>query len=208
MSSWSVTGRHPPLFAEARVSVTFPAALSAALGVYVVLREEAFPNVPVPDVVHVPLPVEEVPVRETTELFAQTVTSLPALTVGAGVNVTRMLSSSELQFPLLDVLRISITLPAAISEASGLYVALSVRLSGEKVPPPKVVQMPEPEVEVPFSETAGLFSQIETSAPALATGASEMVTVIASVAGLQLPLPVVLSVIVTVPAAVSAALGI
>src|ERR1051325_7473285 len=69
----SFTPVHPPLFVEVSVSVLVPAVISAALGVYVVLSALAFPKVPVPEEVHVPLPVEEEPERVTTELFAHTV---------------------------------------------------------------------------------------------------------------------------------------
>ena len=43
-------------------------------------------NIPVPPV-HAPLPVEDVPLKLTSGLFAQTVWSAPAFTVGGGVTV-------------------------------------------------------------------------------------------------------------------------
>ena len=70
-----VTGAHAPLFVDVSVSVTVPAATSAALGVYTAFIVVLFgENIPVPDVVHT-APVETVnePFNVTFALFAQTV---------------------------------------------------------------------------------------------------------------------------------------
>ena len=140
---WSLIGKHPPLFEVVRVRITLPAAVSAELGMYEALRAVAVGvKVPVPEVVHVPLPVEEVPLRETTLLFAHTVASLPASTVGRGVKKTVTLSSSELHAPLFAEVNINVTLPPVISPAPGTYVAFKVVAVGVNVPVPKVVHVP------------------------------------------------------------------
>jgi hypothetical protein len=207
--NWSVTGRHPPLFAVARVSVTLPAALSAALEVYDALSVFASgEKVPVPEDVHVPAPVEEIPLSVITELFAQTVLSLPAFTVGGGVKKTVILSSSELQVPLFAEVKIKIVLPPEISPALGTYVAFNVFIFGENDPPPSVVHVPLPVEEYPFKCAFGLFMQTEIFVPAFTSGAFEIVTTIVFVTTVQSPLPVVVRIIFTLPAAVSTALGV
>src|ERR1043166_4968162 len=119
-----------------------------------------------------------------------------------------MLSSSALQLPLPEEVSISMTDPAVVSAVLGTYVALSVVAFGVNVPVPVVVQMPEPVEEVPFSGRSGLFLHATVLIPAFTEGASEMVSTIASETALHCPLPVVVSEMVTVPAAVSAALGV
>ena len=164
-------------------------------------------NIPLPDVVHEPEPVLEVPFKSTDALFAQTVTLLPALTTGWGVNITVIELFSGRQFPLLVEVSVSTTEPAAKSAALGIYVAFSVVGLGVKLPLPEVVQVPVPVLEYPFSETLGLFTHTESSGPASTRGAFVMVIIIWSVTARQFPFPVVVMVIVTVPAVVSAPLG-
>ena len=89
-----------------------------------------------------------------------------------------------------------------------MYVALSVFALGEKVPVPKVVHTPLPVVEEPFKETLGLFLHAMVFDPATTRGLSVILITIASDTGLHSPFPVVVSVMVTLPAAVSAALGV
>ncbi len=140
--------------------------------------------------------------------MAHTVTSLPAFTTGIGVKNTVMLSSSQLHIPLFEEVKIKITFPAERSAALGVYVALRVVLFGEKDPLPRVVHAAFPVVLVPLSDASGLLIQTEVFAPAFTLGASEIVTTNGSETGLQLPIPVVVSVNITVPAAVSATLGV
>ena len=81
-------------------------------------------------------------------------------------------------------------------------------LSGEKVPLPDEDQEPPVAiVTLPFSKTFALFAQTVWSEPALAVGDAVMVTPMASETAVQVPLPVVARVRVTVPAVLSAALG-
>jgi hypothetical protein len=119
-----------------------------------------------------------------------------------------MLSSSALQFPLDVEVRIRITLPAEVSAVPGTYVAFKVVAVGENVPVPSVVQTALPVEEKPLSAALGLLMHTEIFGPALTTGASVMVMIIVSVTGLQVPTPVEVSVMITVPEAVSAGLGI
>ncbi len=125
-----------------------------------------FPKVPEPFVLHCP-PVATVTIPEilTIELFAQTVWSKPAFTVGAGSNVKVIMSEVGKQTPV-DV-SVKSTLPAVISAKLGVYIALKLVLS-EKLPDPEVVQIPvvaPPETE-PFN-VAVVLAQIVWSAPAL-----------------------------------------
>jgi hypothetical protein len=60
----------------------------------------------------------------------------------------------------------------------------------------------------PFNAITELFVQTVPFEPALTTGADVMVITLLLGTALQLPLPVELSVSVTVPAAISAALGV
>src|SRR5688572_24723189 len=83
-----------------------------------------------------------------------------------------------------------------------------VVLFGLKLPVPLVLQVAVPVLVVPFSTTLGLFTHTESSIPAFTTGASVIVMTTWSCTARQVPLPVVVTVIVTVPAAVSALLGI
>ena len=67
-----VIGKHVPLLPEVTVSTTVPVEISEALGTYVPVK--AFgKNTPEPLVVHVPIPVVQVPVKATVGLLEQTV---------------------------------------------------------------------------------------------------------------------------------------
>ena len=80
-------------------------------------------------------------------------------------------------------------------------------LLGVNVPAPPDQIPPDAIVTEPFKVTNALFPQTVWSAPAFTVGAGVMVIVILSVTALQFPLPVVVNVRVTVPAAISAAVG-
>jgi hypothetical protein len=56
--------------------------------------------------------------------------------------------------------------------------------------------------------TAPELEQVTTAVPATAVGAAVMVIVLVEVAAAQVPLPLAVKVIVTLPAAISAALGV
>ena len=56
--------------------------------------------------------------------------------------------------------------------------------------------------------TAPLLEQVVTAVPATAVGAAVMVSVLVDTALTQLPFPLAVKVIVTLPAAISAALGV
>jgi hypothetical protein len=94
-----------------------------------------------------------------------------------------------------------------VSAVLGVYVGLNTELLGDKVPVPKVVHVPDPVEAYPFNTTIGLFLQTEILAPAFTTGAGLKLTRMVLVVALQLPLEVVLSVITTLPAVVSAGLA-
>jgi hypothetical protein len=142
----SLTARQGPAGSlVVNVSVTIPAVLSAALGVYVVFRAVALAKAPVPDVVQVDdvAPPPLVPVSETVAVFEQIGWSTFALTVATGLMVN-----------------ISVTVPAVISAALGVYIAFKVVLLGlyAPVPPDHVALADEPPL-VPAS-VAVLVEQI------------------------------------------------
>ena len=77
-------------------------------------------KVPVPPLQLPPVATCTLPFRATVPLFAHTVTSGPALAVGASVKVSSTWSVAALHRPLPVVVRVSVTLPAAISAAVGV----------------------------------------------------------------------------------------
>src|SRR5688572_22158803 len=79
---------------------------------------------------------------------------------------------------------------------------------GSKVPAPPLQIPPVAMVKEPFRLAAPLLAQSVWSLPALAVGAAVIVKVTSSLTALQVPLPTVVSVRVTVPAVRSAALGV
>ena len=81
-------------------------------------------------------------------------------------------------------------------------------LFGLKVPPPPVQMPPLATVTLPLSDTAGALAHTVWSAPASTVGGSVKVMVIWSLTAAQLPLPVVVRVSVTLPAAISEAVGV
>jgi hypothetical protein len=90
----------------------------------VVLKLLALPNVPVPLVLHVLVVAPEavtVPLSVTLGLFLHTVMSSPASTIGAGLIVITTTSLTALHPTTVDV-NVSVTVPAAMSPAPGVYV--------------------------------------------------------------------------------------
>jgi len=81
-------------------------------------------------------------------------------------------------------------------------------LFGTYVPPPPDHIPPVAPVIDPLSVTGVLFTQDVWSTPAFTTGAAVIVIIITSLTGLHVPFPVVVSVNVTVPAVISAAVGV
>ena len=79
---------------------------------------------------------------------------------------------------------------------------------GSKLPAPPLQIPPVATVKDPASATAALFPHTVRSTPAFAVGAGVMAKVTWSLTALQFPLPVVVSVNVTVPAVTSALLGV
>src|SRR5262245_33773104 len=104
------------------VSVTPPAAISAAVGVYVALSVEAFgAYVPAPPL-QVPLaaPPPTAPASCTAGAFVHTVRSAPASAVAIGLMVIRTLSLATAHGPpVAFVGSVSVTPPAAISSGVG-----------------------------------------------------------------------------------------
>ncbi len=109
----------PPVVVNLKVTV--PAAVSAALGVYVAAINVALLNVPLPVVVHIPPPALVVaPERVTTALLAQTVWFASASAVGASVKVITMSSKSAGQIPVPVVVNLNVTKPVVVSVVLGV----------------------------------------------------------------------------------------
>jgi len=128
--SVSIAALQAALFpVEVIVSITSPPFLSEAEGVYVGVKVFPFVNVPDPPVDHV-TPVEltpfVVPVKFTVGVFAQMVVIVPASTTGPGNIVKVTLLVAAVQTPLFIVVKVSVTVPAVISPAEGMYKAFNV----------------------------------------------------------------------------------
>src|SRR5512146_65908 len=132
-----------------------------------------------------------IPVNVTTGLLAHTLWSGPAFTVAAGLIVTTSESDTAGHGPAgSSVLNVKVTLPAAMSAAEGLYVALSVVAFGVKTPVPLLlhVPVPAPPPITPANTTAGLLEHTLWSGPAFTVAAGLIVTTSDSVATEQGPL--------------------
>src|ERR1700749_547034 len=189
----SVTALHPPLLADVKINVTCLVVVSAELGTYVALSVVLFGvNVPLPDVLHVPEPVDEEPFNTWLGLLKQTLASAPAETFGAFVIVTNMVSVAALQFPFPLVVSIMLTLPAVVSTLLGIYVVFKLELLGENEPVPVLDQTPPvATVTEPVKATLALLPHTDWAAPALAVAPGVIVAVVVLVTAIQPPLLVV-----------------
>src|SRR5690606_8074909 len=134
--------------------------------------------------------------------------SAPAFAVGAGVMVHVTWSLTAEQRPLPTVARVRVTLPAVRSAALGVYTALSVLLFGLYVPVPPLHIPPEAPFTMPARVIAEALAHTVPFTPASTVGAGVKVIVLLSDTWPQLPLPVVVSVRLKVPAASSAGVGV
>ena len=105
--------------------------------------------------------------------------------------------------------RVSVTEPERISEVEGLYTGLTMA-ELEKLPVPELVQVTEAKLEADAPESRYVvFSQMDASGPALTAGVLFMVSTNESVI---VPghgaIASTLSVRITLPEAMSAALGV
>src|SRR5437867_7699261 len=119
MRTWSVTAPQGPAGSLlVSVSVTPPAAISAALGVYVAFKAEALGLYEPPPPLHEPVaaPPPTAPASTTCGLDEHTVRSGPAFAVAAGLMVITIWSLTWGQLPPVAALvSVSVALPAAIS---------------------------------------------------------------------------------------------
>src|SRR6516165_10812011 len=131
-------------------------------------------NVPLPPL-HMALdaPPPNVPASWTLGDDEQTVRSAPALTEAAGAMVIFIWSLAWPQGPLTaSLVSVSVTEPAAISAAVGVYVAFMAVALGLNVPAPPLhepVEAPPP--ITPASCTCGALAHTVTSRPAFAVAA-------------------------------------
>jgi hypothetical protein len=119
---WSATGVQGEFPSTVRVSITEPAAISAAEGEYSGLSRVLFENVPVPEVVHSSdAKLAALASERGTEVFSQTETSAPALLIGAGTRDRTMVSDVvTMHGDKEEAVRNKCTLPAAISAPPGV----------------------------------------------------------------------------------------
>ena len=206
--SWSLTARQLPLPVVVSVRVKLPEPSSKFEGWYWAFSVCASGRkVPRPPLQVPPEATVTAPFRSITGLLAHTCRSTPASTVGAGVKVMVTVSWSEKQVPLPVVVRYSVTLPEASSEAVGWYTGLKTFGAGVKVPLPPLHWPPLAFCTLPPSWTAALFMQTCWSGPASATGESVKTTVTWSLMGAHTAEPTEVRLKVTDPAAISAAVG-
>src|SRR5262245_32128028 len=183
--TWSLSAPHGPRGSfVVSVSVTEPAAISPALGVYVASSAEAEGmKMPAPPV-HVPFeaPPPTRPASCTAGDVEHTMRSSPAFTVAAAMMLIFMWSLAWAHGPFTaPVVSVSVTEPAAISAAVGVYVALSAEADGLKLPaPPLHVPLEAPPPTTPASVTCGLVAHTVASRPAFAVAAGEIVMRMAS----------------------------
>lgn len=115
-------------------------------------------NVPLPELVQVPEvdPPLTTALMAASGLFAQVNNAGPASTNGAGVIV--IITFCETGVQAFVAVKVSVTVPAAVSALLGIYVALNVVLFGVNVPLPLLVQMPLPVLDVADKSTVALFA--------------------------------------------------
>ena len=210
-SSVAVQGPPPSGSSVVMVRVTTPANISAAEGVYMVVGSVIRVNIPVPEVDHAmddaeppnePKVLNVEPAQITSSTFAETVAiGLIVKVIGSDTAKHGPAGSSEVM--------VSITEPASISTAEGVYVAaISVLLS--KVPVPEVAQVIEE--APPLNEPDNVYVEPEqmTSLPPEETMAiGSIVRIMASLTTKQGPAgSSVVMVRVTTPAKISAADGV
>lgn len=176
----------------------------------------AFVKVPVPLDVHVipELLVDVAPVVIFTGAeLEQVFMAVPADAVGAAVIVIVLLEVAFAQPALPTAVNTSVRLPAVISAVLGVYVAVVRELAFAKVPVPldvvQVILALLVALDPAVIFTAPVVEQVTTAVPATAVGAWLMVNVLFDVAfAAQGEFGVAVNVSVTLPAEISAALGV
>ena len=125
------------------------------------------------------------------------------------VNALVEVALAQVPFPV-DV-KVNVMLPAEISAALGVKVAVVKEVALAKAPVPFDVQVVPAlfvAVEPAVILTAPVLEQVDTAVPATEVGATLIVKVLEEVALAQVPTPVAVKVNVLLPAAISAALGV
>ena len=184
-----------------KVIVTKPGILSAALGVYVaVVNEVGFVKVPVPLDDHNTLVLfvaDEPAVILTADDplkvcvgSEQVVVADPALAVGPADIVNIFEEVALLQGELPVAVKVKLTLPAEISAALELYVAVVSEVAFANVPvplevhkPPVLLKMDDPAVIF----TAPVFEQVVIAVPAVAAAGALMLMVLIVLTDAQPP---------------------
>lgn len=125
--------------------------------------------------------------------------------MGAGV-IDSTSSSERSEHPSV-LLRVSVTVPTAISAEEGTYTAFNVLGDGEKLPVPDVVHIPaDPPAVTDPARVALLPSQTIRSLPALTAGSGVIIIVVCDVRTVQPS--VLVSVSVAFPVLIAEASGV
>jgi hypothetical protein len=165
-------------------------------------------KVPLPNVVHVPELVEEIPLRTGLAALGQSARFAPASTKGPLVNVIRSVSVTCRQLPLPVELSRIITLPAVVSALLGIYETFIFVLFGVNVPVPVVDhEAPAEILKLPLRLIVPALAQTVMLDPAFTLGEGVTLTVNCENTGLQPPLLVLVIASVNVPPEISELLG-
>ena len=167
-------------------------------------------NEPPPVVVHIMLPVVVVPKIGIESRLSQAIVSLPALTIAVTVNITFTESITAKHVPLFVDVKNKVTPPAVVSATVTLYEPFNVVSFGVNVPEPEVVQIPLvlPPETLPFNDAIIVPLHNTIVEPALTNGDGLYVIIIVSVTAVQVPFPVEVIMIVSLPLLIAAVSGI
>lgn len=118
-------------------------------------------KMPLPNVVQVAVPVDDVPLSVVADALSQSTWLAPAKTTGAGVKLNSIVSVTWLQPPFPVVVKNINTLPAVVSAALGVYKVVN-ELLGVNVPVPELDHTPPLAIVTePFRATVGLLAHTD-----------------------------------------------
>ena len=171
-----------------------------------------FVNTPLPLVVQfIPAPVlvAVAPVMDTPPAFEQAVWLLPAFAVGVPTIVNTFVDVALAHGELPTAVSVNVTLPAVISAALGVYVGVNV-VPLVNVPVPLVPQLTLAWLVAlaPVMLTEAELVHMDWLPPATAVAALDIVNVLVDEALAQGETAVAVNVNVTIPAVISAGLGV
>ena len=147
----------------------------------------------------------------TAPAVEQVDTAVPATAVGAAVIVIVLVDVALVHPAFAMAVNVNVLLPAVISAELGVYVAVISEVAFVKVPVPLDVHVIPAwllALEPVVIFTAPVLEQVGISIPAIAVGGCDIVNVLVDVAAVQVPLGFAVNVSITLPAVISAVLGV